>query len=48
MINVYRVILARVSITVIKYHDQKQLEEKGVHFSLQHVVHHLGNSGKEL
>lgn len=41
--------MVRVSITVVKYHDQKPLEEKGfISISSLQSVHHPEDSGQEL
>ena len=39
-------VLVRASIAVIKHHDQKQLVEERVCFSLQFAVHHPGKSDR--
>lgn len=42
-------ILVMVSITVIKYHKQWQVREKGVYFTMiDIIVYQLKNSGKEI
>ena len=38
----------RVSVTVVKHHDQNQVGDERVYFILQLVVHHPGKSGQEL
>lgn len=43
----FYIILVRVSITVVKHHDQNQHEEERIYFILYLVVHHPGKSGKE-
>lgn len=42
------VVLVKVLITEIKYHDQQQLGEEKVYFILYLVVHYPGKSGQEL
>jgi hypothetical protein len=41
-------VLVRVSIALIKHHDQKQLEEVRAYFILQGTVHHPGKPGQKL
>jgi hypothetical protein len=41
-------ILIRVSVAVLKHHDQKSLRKERLYFILQLIFHHPGKSGQEL
>jgi len=41
-------VLVRVSVDVIKHHNQKQLGEERFNYILHSAIHYLGKSGRDL